>query len=804
MSNPSNNTSSKTSDNNILWFDQLNLADLPQVGGKNSSLGEMISQLSDSDVNVPGGFATTSDAFWNFVKETRLEEKIHKILDQLDVHDVNALQKAGRQIRQWIYDAKLPAQLEQDIREAYQKLIKKYGADASYAVRSSATAEDLVDASFAGQQETYLNVKGEDEIIQAIQAVYASLYNDRAISYRVHKGFEHGDVAISAGIQLMIRSDLASSGVMFTLDTESGFEDVIFITSAYGLGETVVQGSVNPDEFYVYKPGLEKDQSAILRRNLGSKKRKMIFTDNTAHETSTDTIDVDVKEQNTFSLSDKEITAVANMGLKIEKHYGKPMDIEWAKDGISGEIYIVQARPETVKSQDNRNILQRYELSPTNNKNVLVSGRSVGQRIGQGNVRVILNASEMDQLIDGEVLVTDMTDPDWEPVMKRASAIVTNRGGRTCHAAIIARELGVPAVVGTSDAAKVLKNGQAVTVSCAEGEEGFIYEGELDFKLNEINLEKMPELPFKIMLNVGTPDRAFDFSFLPNHGVGLARLEFIINRSIGIHPKALLQYSKQPDDIKKQIDARIGGYADPVSFYIEKLTEGIAMIAAAFYPKPVIVRLSDFKSNEYANLIGGKNFEPHEENPMLGFRGASRYIDKRFQDCFELECFAIKKVRDEMGLTNVAIMIPFVRTPEEAHEVTNLLKENDLSRGENDLKIMMMCELPSNALSAEKFLKYFDGFSIGSNDMTQLTLGLDRDSELVAERFDERNEAVKSLLSMAIKECQIKNKYVGICGQGPSDHPDFAYWLMEQGIQSVSLNPDSVIETWLYLADDTK
>ena len=798
-------TKNEITNKNVLWFDQINLSHLPQVGGKNSSLGEMVSSLADSGIAVPGGFATTSDAFWTFIKETNLEQKINDALKDLDVHDVLALQETGNKIREWILEVTLPSDLEHDFRLAYQQLVKKYGAAATYAVRSSATAEDLADASFAGQQETYLNIQGEDAIIKAIQAVFASLYNDRAIAYRVHHGFAHHDVALSAGIQLMIRSDLASSGVMFTLDTESGFEDVIFITSAYGLGETIVQGSVNPDEFYVYKPALENNKSAILRRNLGSKLRKMIFTDTTAHETSTNTIDVESSEQNKFSLTDDEVMAIAEMGLKIEKHYGKPMDIEWAKDGTSGEIYIVQARPETVKSRDNRNILERYEFSPdSNKKNILISGRSVGQRIGHGNVRVILNTSEMDQLIDGEILVTDMTDPDWEPVMKRASAIVTNRGGRTCHAAIIARELGVPAVVGTSDASTLLKNGQPVTVSCAEGEEGFIYEGIQEFKINKIDLKEMPELPFKIMLNVGTPDRAFDFSFLPNHGVGLARIEFIINRSIGIHPKALLQYNVQPDDIKQKINERIKGYADPVSFYIEKLTEGIATIAAAFYPKPVIVRLSDFKSNEYANLIGGSNYEPHEENPMIGFRGASRYIDKKFQDCFELECFAIKKVRDEMGLTNVAIMIPFVRTPEEAHEVTNLLKENDLARDENDLKIMMMCEIPSNALLAEKFLKYFDGFSIGSNDMTQLTLGLDRDSELVADRFDERNEAVKSLLSMAIRECKMKNKYIGICGQGPSDHPDFAYWLMEQGIHSVSLNPDSVIETWLYLAQHTK
>lgn len=795
----------KSKNKNILWFEEINISHLPQVGGKNSSLGEMISLLSDSGIAVPDGFATTSDAFWLFIKHSNLDKKINEILDNLDVHDVLALKKAGSQIREWLYATALPAELEQDLRLAYQQLVKKYGETATYAVRSSATAEDLADASFAGQQETYLNIQGEEEILKAVQAVFVSLYNDRAIAYRVHHGFVHRDVALSAGIQLMIRSDLACSGVMFTLDTESGFKDVIFVTSSYGLGETIVQGNVNPDEFYVYKPSLENDQSAILRRSLGSKQRKMVFTETTDHKTSTITIDVEPSEQNKFSLTDDEVMAVASMGLKIEKHYGKAMDIEWAKDGLSGKIYIVQARPETVKSRDNRHVLQSYEFEKSpNKKNVLSSGRSVGQRIGHGNVRVILNASDMDQLIDGEILVTDMTDPDWEPVMKRASAIVTNRGGRTCHAAIIARELGVPAVVGTSDATRVLKNGQAVTVSCAEGEEGFIYEGIQAFQINEINLEEMPELPFKIMLNVATPDRAFDFSFLPNHGVGLARLEFIINRYIGIHPKALLQYNIQPDDIKQKINERIKGYADPVTFYIDKLTEGIATIAAAFHPKPVIVRLSDFKSNEYANLIGGDKYEPHEENPMLGFRGASRYIDPRFQDCFELECFAIKKVREEMGLTNVAIMIPFVRTPEEAHEVTNLLKENDLARGENDLKIMMMCEIPSNALLAEKFLKYFDGFSIGSNDMTQLTLGIDRDSELVADSFDERNEAVKSLLSMAIRECKIKNKYIGICGQGPSDHPDFAFWLMEQGIHSVSLNPDSVIKTWMYLAEHTK
>lgn len=794
-----------TKSKNILWFDEINLTDLPLVGGKNSSLGEMITLLADANVSVPGGFATTSDAFWLFMRETHLEQKINDSLNSLDVHDVVALQKVGREIRQWVLDAIMPDVIARDIRDAYKKLTKKYGEKATYAVRSSATAEDLADASFAGQQETYLNINGENEILEAIQAVFASLYNDRAIAYRVHHGFSHHNVALSAGIQLMVRSDLASSGVMFTIDTESGFEDAIFITSAYGLGETVVQGSVNPDEFYVYKTALKKHDHAILRRNIGSKKHKMVFTENTGHKTSTNIIDVDIKEQNKFSITDDEVMLIAEMGLEIENHYGKPMDIEWAKDGVSGEIYIVQARPETVKSRTNRQVLERYEFKqPKKIKNILISGRSVGQRIGQGNVRIILDASEMDQLIDGEVLVTDMTDPDWEPVMKRASAIVTNRGGRTCHAAIIARELGVPAVVGTSQGTKKLQTGQEVTVSCAEGEEGNIYEGIQDFVINKIDLKEMPELPFKIMLNVATPDRAFDFSFLPNHGVGLARLEFIIARSIGIHPKALLQYKKQPQDIKDKIDELSKGYADPVSFYIEKLVEGISSIAAAFYPKPVIVRLSDFKTNEYANLIGGENYEPREENPMLGFRGASRYIDKKFQDCFELECFAIKKARDRMGLTNIAIMIPFVRTPEEAHEVTNLLKDNDLARGQNGLKIMMMCEIPSNALLAEKFLKHFDGFSIGSNDMTQLTLGLDRDSELVADLFDERNDAVKSLLSMAIRECKMQNKYIGICGQGPSDHPDLAFWLMEQGINSVSLNPDSVIKTWLYLSENSK
>ena len=733
---------------NLIWFDKLGLNDIEQVGGKNASLGEMICQLANTDVNVPGGFATTADAFRNFLSENKLTEKIKQRLSSLDVANVVELAKVGEEIRSWILNARFPADLEEDIRNACDKLNTTYGIHASYAVRSSATAEDLPEASFAGQQETYLNIKGNDAILSAIKAVFASLYNDRAIAYRVHHKFAHEHVALSAGVQKMIRSDLGSSGVMFTIDTESGFEDVIFITSSWGLGEMVVQGAVNPDEFYIHKPTLRENRPAILRRNLGSKQLKMIFNEETHHTSSTLTIELPIEDQRSFSLKDDDVTKLAQLAVNIEQHYGKPMDIEWAKDGEDGELYIVQARPETVKSRVRKNILERYTMQSRGK--ILAEGRSIGQRIGQGKAKVITDLGEMDRINDGDVLVTDMTDPDWEPIMKKASAIVTNRGGRTCHAAIIARELGVPAVVGCGDATLSINNEQAVTVSCAEGESGFIYEGLQNFEHKEIELDQLPELPFKIMMNIGTPDRAFDFRFLPNAGVGLARLEFIINRTIGIHPKALLNYQKQPVHIKKQIDSLSAGYTDPVSFYVEKLTEGIATLAAAFSPKPVIVRMSDFKSNEYANLIGGQQYEPHEENPMIGFRGASRYIDKSFQDCFELECFAIKKVRDEMGLTNVAIMIPFVRTLEEADEVISLLEHNDLVRGKNKLEVIMMCEIPSNALLAEKFLQRFDGFSIGSNDLTQLTLGLDRDSGLIAEKFDERNDAVKMLLKMAI------------------------------------------------------
>ena len=786
----------------ILWLDKIGMADLGQVGGKNASLGEMIGNLTSAGVNVPGGFVTTADAYWEFLATDNLSERITQRLAKLDINDVVGLAKAGEEIRQWILSTPFPPTLIKALQQAYDSLTEKYGTDASFAVRSSATAEDLPDASFAGQQETYLNIKGFENTQAAIHAVFASLYNDRAIAYRVHHDFEHSQVALSAGIQKMVRSNHASSGVMFTLDTESGFEDVVLITSSYGLGEMVVQGAINPDEYYVHKPMLAQGHFPILRRILGSKQNKMVFTDEHGHTTSTRIEPISSEEQRRFSLSDEDVIELARQAVTIEQHYQRPMDIEWAKDGIDGGLYIVQARPETVKSQAKSNVLQRYELQERGP--VLVTGRSIGQRIGSGVVKVIHNINEMEHIQPGDVLVTDMTDPDWEPIMKRAAAIVTNRGGRTCHAAIIARELGVPAVVGCGNATEQIQDGTAVTVSCAEGEIGYIYEGQRAFNIREINLTSMPELPFQVMMNIGTPDRAFEFQFLPNHGVGLARLEFIINRTIGVHPKALLHYKRQPEKIQQQIQELMAGYADPVSFFIEKLTEGIATIAAAFWPKPVIVRMSDFKSNEYRNLVGGEAYEPEEENPMLGFRGASRYVSPDFEDCFELECFALKKVRDEMGLTNVAIMIPFVRTVEEAETVISLLQENDLRRGVNDLKIIMMCEIPSNALLADKFLRYFDGFSIGSNDLTQLTLGLDRDSGLVAELFDERNDAVKSLLSMAIKACRMQNKYVGICGQGPSDHPDLAFWLMEQGINSVSLNPDTVIETWLYLAEHYK
>ncbi len=782
----------------VIWFDSLGMNDVDRVGGKNASLGEMISNLAAAGVQVPGGFATTAAAYWDFLDESGLREKINDALSGLDVDDVDALAETGARIRQLVIDTPFPKRLEQEIISAYEKLEAETAGEASFAVRSSATAEDLPDASFAGQQETFLNVRGLDNVMLAVKHVFASLFNDRAISYRVHQGFDHAQVALSAGIQRMVRSDIGAAGVMFTMDTESGFRDVVFITSSYGLGETVVQGAVNPDEFYVHKPTLESGRPAIVRRTLGSKAIKMVYSGDQEHGKSVKTVEVDAADSGTFSLSDAEVQDLARQALIIEKHYGRPMDIEWGKDGQDGKLYILQARPETVKSRDGGQVLERYHL---NGKGpVLTTGRAIGQRIGAGKARVVDSIKEMNRIEPGDVLITDMTDPDWEPIMKRASAIVTNRGGRTCHAAIIARELGIPAVVGCGDATETVKDGQDVTVSCAEGDTGYIYGAKLDFEVKEIGLDNMPELPFKIMMNVGNPDRAFDFASLPNAGVGLARLEFIINRMIGIHPKALLNYDQQSDDLKQVIDTQIGGYASPVDFYVDRLAEGISTLAAAFSPQPVIVRMSDFKSNEYANLIGGSQYEPDEENPMLGYRGASRYISENFRDCFELECRALKKVRNEMGLKNAWIMIPFVRTVDEAREVVELLKANGIERGKDDLKLIMMCELPSNALLADEFLEYFDGFSIGSNDLTQLTLGLDRDSGLIAHLFDERNEAVKKLLHMAIQACRAKGKYVGICGQGPSDHPELARWLMDEGIESVSLNPDTVVETWLYLA----
>jgi pyruvate,water dikinase len=758
----------------------------------------MISNLAGAGVSVPGGFATTAQAYRDFLELSGLNQQIHDALDALDVDDVNALAKTGAQIRQWIMDAEFPEKLNTEIRTAFAAL-SAGNPDVAVAVRSSATAEDLPDASFAGQQETFLNIRGVDNVIRAAKEVFASLFNDRAISYRVHQGFDHKLVALSAGVQRMVRSETGTAGVMFTLDTESGFRDVVFITGAYGLGETVVQGAVNPDEFYVHKNTLTAGRPAILRRNLGSKAIKMIYGDEAKAGRSVKTVDVDKADRARFCLTDAEVSELAKQAMIIEKHYQCPMDIEWAKDGDDGKLYIVQARPETVKSRTQANVMERYLLKETGT--VLVEGRAIGQRIGAGKVRIIKDVSEMDKVQVGDVLVSDMTDPDWEPVMKRASAIVTNRGGRTCHAAIIARELGIPAVVGCGNATELLKEGQGVTVSCAEGDTGYIFEGELGFDIKKNSVDAMPDLPFKIMMNVGNPDRAFDFAQLPNAGVGLARLEFIINRMIGVHPKALLNYDGLPQDIKDSVDKRIAGYNDPVGFYVEKLVEGISTLAAAFWPKKVIVRLSDFKSNEYANLIGGKLYEPEEENPMLGFRGASRYISESFRDCFELECRALKRVRNEMGLTNVEIMVPFVRTLGEASQVVDLLAEKGLARGENGLRIIMMCELPSNAILAEEFLEYFDGFSIGSNDLTQLTLGLDRDSGIIAHLFDERNPAVKKLLANAIAACNKAGKYIGICGQGPSDHPDLAKWLMEQGIESVSLNPDSVLETWFFLAE---
>ncbi len=781
----------------VVSLDKLGVHDVEHVGGKNASLGEMISNLAGAGVSVPGGFATTAQAYRDFLEQSGLNERIHAALDALDVDDVNALAKTGAQIRQWVMDAEFPAQLDADIRKAFAEMAA--GNDnMAVAVRSSATAEDLPDASFAGQQETFLNIRGVDNVIRAAKEVFASLFNDRAIAYRVHQGFDHKLVALSAGVQRMVRSETGTAGVMFTLDTESGFRDVVFITGAYGLGETVVQGAVNPDEFYVHKPTLEAGRPAILRRNLGSKAIKMVYGDEAKAGRSVKVVDVDRADRARFALTDAEVTELAKQALIIEKHYGRPMDIEWAKDGDDGKLYIVQARPETVKSRAN-NVMERYLLKEKGK--VLVEGRAIGQRIGSGKVVVIHDIAEMDKVQPGDVLVSDMTDPDWEPIMKRASAIVTNRGGRTCHAAIIARELGIPAVVGCGNATSVLKDGQEVTVSCAEGDTGLIYEGALGFDIRQNSVDAMPELPFKIMMNVGNPDRAFDFAQLPNAGVGLARLEFIINRMIGVHPKALLNFASLPAEIKDSVEKRIAGYDDPVGFYVEKLVEGISTLAAAFWPKKVIVRMSDFKSNEYANLIGGKLYEPEEENPMLGFRGASRYISESFRDCFELECRAMKKVRNEMGLTNVEIMIPFVRTVGEASQVIDLLASHGLKRGENGLRVIMMCELPSNALLSEEFLEHFDGFSIGSNDLTQLTLGLDRDSGIIAHLFDERNPAVKKLLSSAIQACRKADKYIGICGQGPSDHPDLAKWLMEQGIDSVSLNPDSVLDTWFFLAE---
>ncbi|USE78727.1 phosphoenolpyruvate synthase [Cupriavidus gilardii] len=783
----------------VLPFEQLRMADVEVVGGKNSSLGEMISQLAGAGVRVPGGFATTALAFRDFLAHNNLTQRISDRLKALDVDDVKALAEAGAEIRNWVATAPFQPRLEQEIREHYARVAEREGAEASFAVRSSATAEDLPDASFAGQQESYLNVSGIDDVLDKIKHVFASLYNDRAISYRVHKGFAHDVVALSAGVQRMVRSDLAASGVMFTIDTESGFPDVVFITSSYGLGETVVQGAVNPDEFYVFKPTLQAGKYPIIRRSIGSKLIKMEFT-GPGEAGRVKTVDVPSELRNRYSITDEDVSELARYAMIIEKHYGRPMDIEWGKDGKDGKIYILQARPETVKSQSAGKAEQRFKLKGTSA--VLATGRAIGQKIGAGPVRVINDPSEMERVQPGDVLVADMTDPNWEPVMKRASAIVTNRGGRTCHAAIIARELGVPAVVGCGDATDVLKDGTLVTVSCAEGDEGRIYDGLLETEVTEVQRGEMPELDVKIMMNVGNPQLAFDFAQIPNSGVGLARLEFIINNNIGVHPKAILDYPQVDSDLKKAVESVARGHASPRAFYIDKLAEGIATIGAAFYPKPVIVRLSDFKSNEYKKLIGGSRYEPDEENPMLGFRGASRYIAEDFAEAFEMECKAMKRVRDEMGLTNVEIMVPFVRTLGQAEKVIDLLAKHGLKRGENGLRVIMMCEVPSNAILAEEFLQYFDGFSIGSNDLTQLTLGLDRDSgmELLAKDFDERDPAVRFMLSRAISTALRLNKYVGICGQGPSDHPDFAAWLAKEGIKSISLNPDSVIDTWRQLA----
>lgn len=778
---------------------ELGINDVDTVGGKNASLGEMIANLANLGVTVPGGFATTAQAYRDMMHHDGLDERIRERLDDLDVDNIAELTQAGADIRGWIEQAPMPERLVEEVTAAWTEMAN--GHDIAVAVRSSATAEDLPDASFAGQQETFLNVRGLDRAFSAIRQVFASLFNDRAIAYRVHQGFDHNLVALSAGIQHMVRSDIGSSGVLFTLDTESGFEDLVFITASYGLGETVVQGAVNPDEFYVYKPALEKNLQSIVRKNLGSKAIKMIYSDNPMPGHTVDTVEVEEELRNRFSLSDDDILELARQALTIEKHYGRPMDIEWGKDGNDGKLYILQARPETVQSRSGRT-LQRFTLKTRSA--IVTTGRSIGQKIGTGTVRVIRDVSEMARVQPGDVLVSDMTDPDWEPVMKRASAIVTNRGGRTCHAAIIARELGIPAVVGCGNATDVIADGSEVTVSCAEGDQGFVYEGRLDFEQQQIELDSLPDLDVKIMMNVGNPDRAFAFSRIPNAGVGLARLEFIINRMIGVHPQALLNFDDQEADVKEAIQEQMAGYDEPVEFYVSKLTEGISSIASAFYPKPVIVRLSDFKSNEYANLIGGARYEPTEENPMLGFRGAARYLDKDFQPCFELECRALKRVRESMGLDNVEVMVPFVRTVEQARQVSELLAQQGLARGENGLRLIMMSELPTNALLADQYLQYFDGMSIGSNDMTQLALGLDRDSGLIADLFDERDEAVKALLEMTIKACKAENKYVGICGQGPSDYPDLALWLKDLEIESMSLNPDTVVETWLFLANNGK
>ncbi|NJD25524.1 MAG: phosphoenolpyruvate synthase [Betaproteobacteria bacterium] len=782
----------------VIPFEKLRMNDVDKVGGKNASLGEMISQLADTGVRVPGGFATTAHAYRIFLAQSGLDQKINATLDALDVDDVNALVRTGAEIRQWILDTPFPMELTIAITEQYQRLVAESNADMSFAVRSSATAEDLPDASFAGQQETFLNIVGLENIMHAIKEVFASLYNDRAISYRVHKGFVHADVALSAGIQRMVRSDKGAAGVMFTLDTESGFRDAVFVTSSYGLGETVVQGAVNPDEFYVHKPMLDAGKKAVVRRNLGSKMIKMVFAAEKVAGKSTITEDVPEAQRHQFSINDEEVMELARYAQIIEKHYERPMDIEWGKDGVDGKLYILQARPETVQSQAHAGKQEKFKLKSFSK--VLASGRAIGQKIGVGPVRVVHDPKEMDQVKPGDVLVADMTDPNWEPVMKRASAIVTNRGGRTCHAAIIARELGIPAIVGCGDATETLNEGDIVTVSCTEGDTGHVYRGKLDFEVTTRDISAMPDVPVKVMMNVGNPELAFEFAQLPNAGVGLARVEFIINNVIGIHPKAILDVERLPSSKREEIKRRARGYASPKEFFVEKLVEGVATIAAAFWPNPVIVRLSDFKSNEYRKLLGGELYEPEEENPMLGFRGASRYIAKTFEDCFEMECRAMKKVREEMGLTNVQLMVPFVRTVGEGQAVVDLLAGHGLKQGEHDLKLIMMCEIPSNALLADDFLKIFDGFSIGSNDLTQLTLGLDRDSGLVASLFDERDPAVKMLLAMAIAAANKAGKYIGICGQGPSDHPDLAEWLMDQGIDSISLNPDTVVDTWTRLA----